>query len=417
LGLADNQVVLVNCYMRDIIFKILIAGFILVGLGSCGALEDGAQFSNKVTANAFVAELYGNITQTITINHATDSHVSWIGFVQANDYQYFKVTKVQTGDTVIVSDGVEVDGVTYVANSNALIEDVSVGTSSGGSDEFVNGSINVAGQGSLKITVEYSPLVAINDDDEPHEAYLILYYDAPSMGTLRVKLQGYTDGMKNEKCARAVSTMTPSVYKFKNNKFDFYFCGEEVAAKGQNNIADLAETDPGYHGESTNLTEVSTLDVAGQEQYLTVYQVDEETLCLLSGELTGTDPSIPDFTFIVPEGLAPIDQLEIKTTAGSFAECSVDADGLIFCDSTLMVDTGVVPVSELTATNGTISAEELVTSQCSDFGALSGSGAYGTSDLTLVMKGTMLSDANTQSFNIVDALVAAEIELECVSGC
>jgi hypothetical protein len=154
----------------------------------------------------------------------------------------------------------------------------------------------------------------------------------------------------------------------------------------------------------------------GEEQYLTVYQVDEETLCLLSGALTGGDPSIPDFTFIVPEGLAPIDQLEIKTTEGSFAECSVDAAGLVFCDATLMVDTGVVPVSNLTATNGTIAAEDLVTSQCTDFGALSGAGAYGTSDLTLVMKGAMLSDANTQSYNIVDALVAAQIELECVSG-
>lgn len=384
---------------------------------SCGALEDGAQFSNKVTANAFVAELYGDVTQTITIDHDSESHVSWIGFIQANDYQYFEVTKVQVGSTIVVSDGVEIGGETYVANSNALIEDVTVGASSGGNNEFVNGSINVAGQDSLKITVKYSPLVAIEDDSAPHEAYLILYYDTPSVGALRVKLQGYTDGMKDEKCARAASTMTPAVYKFKGNQFDFFFCGTEVAAKAQNNIADLAETDPGYHGESTNLTEVSTLDASGQEQYLTVYQVDAETVCLLSDALTGTDPSIPDFTFIIPEGLAPIDQLDIKMTEGSFAECSVDASGVVLCDDSILIDTGVVPVSELTATNGAIAAEELVTSQCTDFGALTGSGTFGAGDLTLVMKGTMLSDANTQSFNIVDALVAAEIELECVSGC
>lgn len=389
---------------------------LLLLLSACSASDSA--FTDKVAANPFVAELYGNVSETLTINHANNSHVSWMGLMQGNDYQYFKVTKVQAGTTLVVSDGVDIAGTTYTANSNAIIKDITVGPTADGNNEFVNGSINVAGDGSLKVTVEYSPLIANNSTTSPHEAYLIVYYDSPSVGALRIKLQGYTDGVKNEKCARAVSTLTPVVYSFNSNQFGFYFCGDQVAVKGQNNIATLPTTDADYHGQSTNLTEISTLDSSGQGQFLTFYQVDDETVCLLSQDLTGADPSIPEFIFPIPDGLAPISELDIQMAQGSFAECTLDGSGGILCDSDLLIDTGVVPVSALTATNGTFSVDDTVTTQCTDFGALTGSGTFGSgTDLTLVMKGTVLSDSNTQSYNIVDALVAAKIQLKCESGC
>lgn len=389
----------------------------LCAVAACSFMSDGEQFTNKTIAPSFVSQLYGNAQQSVSVTHENESHITWMGLVESNDYEYFKITKVEAGGQTVVSDGVDIGGETYVANSNATIEDLTIAPSSGDSDnEFVNGSINVGGNGDLKITVKYSPLKETTDE-EPHEAYLLVYYDAPNVGSLRIKLVGYTRGMKDDKCARAAETMTPIVYSFKGNAFDFYFCGQEVASKGQANISSLPTDDPGYHGLNTNLTSIPAVDAAGQPQSLTFYQVDEETVCLLSSDLSGGDPSIPDFTFVIPEGLAPIDSLDIGMTDGSYAECALDGAGGILCDADILIDTGVVPVSALTATNGSFTAEELTTTQCSDFGTLSGSGAFADDEMTLVLKGTMLSDTNTQSYNIVDALVAAQIQLKCESGC
>lgn len=390
----------------------ILSGFVWAASCSCGMLQGEDQFTNKAVAPNFVVELYGNVNQSVTINHGVESHITWMGLVESNDYEYFKITKVQAGDQTIVSDGLEVDGVTYVANSNATVEDLTVAAAESASNEYVDGSINVAGSGALKITVQYSPLKAIESEDAPHEAYLIIYYDEPSVGAMRVKLNGYTQGVKDEKCARDFSTMTPYVYAFKGGAFDFYFCGEEVAGKGQNNISGLEPTDPGYHGQNTNLT-----PIPADGKVITFYQVDEETVCLLSADLTGGDSSVPDFTFVIPEGLAPIDSLDIGMSEGSFAECKLDGAGGILCDEDILIDTGVVPVSPLTVTNGSFTAEELTTTQCSDFGPLSGAGSFGDDEFTLILKGTMLSDSNTQAYNIVDALVTGQIELQCESGC
>lgn len=391
---------------------LLFLPLLLAGLDSCSMLQGEDQFTNKVVAPNFVAELYGNVNQSVTINHDTESHITWMGLVESNDYKYFKITKVQLGGQTVVSDGVDIGGETYVANPNAIVEDLTVAASESASNEYVNGSINVAGSGALKVTVKYSPLKAIETEGEPHEAYLIIYYDKPSVGAMRIKLNGFTQGVKNEKCARDFSTMTPYVYSFKGNEFDFYFCGSEVASKGQNNIASLPATDPGYHGQNTNLTPIPT-----DGKFLTFYQVDEETVCLLSADLTGGEPSIPDFTFVIPEGLAPIDSLDIGMSGGSFAECALDEAGGIHCDESILIETGVVPVSPLTATNGAFTNDELTTTQCNDFGALSGAGLFGDDEFTLILKGTMLSDANTQAYNIVDALVTGYIQLQCESGC
>lgn len=390
--------------------------FFMVLVFAFASCKSNEAFTNKVTAPTFVSQLYSSTENTILVNHSKDSHITWMGLIESNDYRYFEVTKVQVGSEVIVQDGVESNGETYVANSNSIVEDISVSATSEGSGSFADGTIAVTGANDLKITVKYSPLKEALASD-PHDAYLVLYYDEPEVGAVRIQLQGETDGVNEQKCTHDVATMTPMVYAFKNNSFNFYLCAEEVVNKGQNNIASLSVTDPDYHGQSTNLTPVSTLGIQGQQQYQTFYKVDDTTVCLLSSDLSQTDPSIPNFTFLIPEGLAPIDDLTIGMSEGSFAECSLTETGTILCDEDILIETGVVPVSALSATNGSFTAEETTTSVCSDFGPLNGSGVFGDDAFTLVLKGTMLRDSNTVEFNIVDALVAAQIELECVSGC
>lgn len=392
---------------------------LLVTLGGCSLFSDThSQYTNKLEAPAFTSELYGTQSHVLAVTQPEEGHISWIGFVQSNDYKYFKLTKLQSGSTVIRSEGksfVDANGdqQTFTPSSSTIVEDITVGATSGSTNSFSDGTITIAGGSDLKLTVEYSPTVAIEDDNSPHEAYLIIYYDAPTEGSARIKLTGYTKGVKDEKCAQDPATMEALTYKFVDNSFDFYFCGEQVKAKDQ---ANMDPADPEYRNDSTNLTPVSTLDATtGEEQFVTFYKVDEETVCLLSDKLTGAGSSIPDFRFFIPDGLAPVEYIDLSMVEGSYAECTL-VDGVVTCPQNIQIDT-LVSVSGLTLTNGTVSAEDNTTSQCVGFGDLVGSGKYGEANIDMVLSGTILSDANTEEYQIVDSLVAAQIHLECDSGC
>lgn len=375
------------------IINLIVSFVIVLSFAACSTLNGEEQFTNKSIAPSLVSELYGSVNQTLTINHEEDSHISWIGFIQSNDFKYFKITKVQVGDEVIVEDGEEIDGVEYTASSTSVVENISVSSSESANNEYENGTINVAGETDLKITVEYSPLVAIDSDTDPHEAYLIVYYDAPTQGAMRIKLNGYTQGVKDSKCTQDVSSMEEIEYEFVESQFDLYFCSAQVADKGQNNDSE--------HGASTNL---ATIPVDGT---LKAYQADDETVCLVSEP----EPSIPDFVLPIPEGLAPIDSMDISMVEGSSAECTVDESGNFTCDGNVELDV-LVATSPMTVTNQTVSAETLQTSDCPDFGEISGSGAYGDDEVTLIVYGTVLSDANTEEYGIVDALIVGVLKLQ-----
>ncbi len=386
----------------------------LTTLGGCSLFSDShSQYTNKLEAPAFTSELYGTQSHVLAVTQPAEGHISWIGFVQSNDYKYFKLTKLQSGSTVIRSEGksfVDASGdeQTFTPSSSTIVEDITVGATADASTSYTDGSITIAGGSDLKLTVEYSPTVAIDNDTTPHEAYLIIYYDAPTEGSARIKLTGYTQGVKDEKCAQDPATMELLTYKFVDNSFDFYFCGSQVKTKGQ---ANMDPTSADYRNDSTNLTAVSTLDsTTGDEQFVTFYKVDEETVCLLSDKLTGTGSSIPDFRFFIPDGLAPVEYIDLSMVEGSYAECAL-VDGTITCPENIQIDT-LVSVSGLTLTNGTVSAEDTTTSQCEGFGELVGDGTYGGDTLNMVLSGTILSDANTEEYQIVDSLVAAQIHLE-----
>ncbi|EKD52107.1 MAG: hypothetical protein ACD_62C00114G0002 [uncultured bacterium] len=348
-----------------------------------------------------MAELYGFTSQTLSINHPDGGHIAWLGFIESNDYNYFKITKVQVGSTTIVSDGSEIDGELYTASSNSIISDIDVNAGESSGYEYSNGSISVAGSADLKITIQYSPLMAIESEDQPHEAYLIINYDSPQVGSTRLKLEGVTKGAKAEKCTQDPSTMEVIEYKIKNSAFDMYFCSAEVAKKNQNNTPqDTA--DPGYHGASTNIVSIPM-----DSDAFTFYQVDDETVCVLSDPT----PTISPFVLPIPEGLAPITTMDISLTEGSYAECSLDVDGNILCPANILVD-ALVSLSGMTLTNTGFAAEDLVTTDCPDFGAISGSGAFGDAEMNLIFMGKTLSDMNTEEYHIVDSLIVANIGLE-----
>lgn len=380
-----------NCNsLKSLFFFVLI---VAMGSVQCSKLRPEDQFTNKVAAPNFVAQLYGSNKQTISVSHPKGGHIAWMGFIQSNDYKYFKITKVTLGSQTIVEDGVETDGELFTASSNTQIEDIDVDQTTSGSTEFVDGSITVAGSNDLQITIEYSPLIAIESEDVPHEAYLIINYDAPEVGSMRIALNGYTRGMKSEKCTQAASTMDVISYTVVGSAFDLFFCSQEVAKVGQNNDA--------THGASTNLTSIPFPD-----NVITFFQPDDETVCLL----TQPEPSVSPFTLPIPEGLAPITSMDIEMSEGSYAECSLDEAGTILCDANVMID-ALVSLSGFTLTNGAFTAEDLVTADCPDFGAISGSGAFGDDELTLIFTGRTLSDMNTEEYNIVDSLIVAEIKL------
>ncbi|MCP5464915.1 MAG: hypothetical protein H7A33_07820 [Deltaproteobacteria bacterium] len=378
-------------------FYILI---LLLLTNSCGVLPSSEQFTNKMVAPAFVSELYGQQEQTIAIRHQEASHVSWLGFIQSNDYKYFTITKVAVGDNVIFEDGAEIDGELTVASSNSIVQDFSVSPTSASNNEVVNGNINVAGTGDLKVTIRFQPLRAVESDDNPFEAFLIVNYDQPKQGSLRVRLEGFTQGMKDEKCTQDPSTMEIIEYQVVDSTFDFYLCGSEVASQGQANTP-TDSSDPAYHGSSTNLTPITLTNPT-----ITFYQPDDETICVL----TEPTPTVPDFVFPIPEGLAPVNSLDVSIEDNSFAECTLDASGNIFCDKNILIDT-LVPLSGVSLSNQSFTEEELMTTDCPDFGSISGQGAFGDSDINLVLYGTILSDQNTEEYNIVDSLIVVDLPL------
>lgn len=373
----------------------------LVGLlSACSNVGSGGQFTNKVEAPEFVTQLYNTVTKTITVAHPENAHISWMGFIESNNYKYFKITRVQVGSSVIVSEGQETNGEVFTATSNAVLTDISVAAGSATPTGYTNGSISTGSSGNLTINVQYSPLIAIESSDEPHKAYLIVAYDEPDPGYLRIEINGYTQGVKEGKCTRSVDSMTTHEYTLQDSAIDLYFCSLQVAPNNQANTP-TDSTDPDYHGVNTNL-----VSIPFPTDVIPFYQVDDETVCLL----TSPAPTIPDFTLPIPEGLSPIDSMEVGMAGGSYAECSLDADGNIFCDEDILIDS-LVSTSGFTLSNVGFTAEETVTKDCPDFGAISGAGTFNDEDMSVIFMGKTLADPNTTMYNIVDSLIVGVMRL------
>lgn len=364
------------------------------GFAACSSLPQSDVFSQQVTASAFVSELNSSTLQTITITHNSDSQIAWAKLTEAQDFKYFQIEKVSANGEVIVQDGAD----DFVANSRAEIPSLSVAASTGGNNAFTDGELDLSTEDGLQFTVRFSPQAAPESEDVPFEATLEIYYTAPEEGVYLVNLQGYVQGIKSDKCTQNISSYEVLQYHFTDSQFGFYMCSPEVSATDNANAPE--------HGSSTNFSE---MPIEGDFYF---YQPDDETVCLMHTDNTaGPDnPSIPDFDFLIPDGLAEVDSLPLSLF--STAECSVDATtGAIFCDENIYLDT-LISISAMTATTGSVAAADLVTSQCPDFGDIAGSGGLGQDTMSLILYGTVLPDSITEGYNIADSLILGVIDLE-----
>jgi hypothetical protein len=381
--------------------RVILILVFFVATSACSNIGSNGQFTNKVEAPEFVTQLYNTVTKTITVAHPEAAHISWMGFIESNNYKYFKITRVQVGSQVIVANGQETNGELFTATSNAVLTDISVSAGGTGTTGYSSGSINTGTAGNLTINVQYSPLVAVASENEPHKAYLIVAYDEPDPGYLRIEIKGYTQGVKEGKCTRSVDSMTTHEYTLQDSAIDLYFCSMQVAPNNQANTPQ-DPADPDYHGVNTNL-----VSVPFPTDVVPFYQVDEETVCLL----TNPTPTIPNFTLPIPEGLSPIDSMEIGMAEGSYAECTLDTDGNIFCDENILIDS-LVSTSGFTLSNTGFTAEEMVTTDCPDFGAISGSGTFNDDDMSVLFMGKTLADPQTTMYKIVDSLIVGVMRLK-----
>lgn len=380
----------------------IITTLVLIALAnfSCSNVGSDGQFTNKAVAPQFVTRQYDTVSKVVTVAHDEASHIAWLGFVQSNDYKYFKITRVQLGSQVIAADGMTVNGSLFTPTSNASVSDITVPESQSDGAIDINGSLSTDSSQTLQITVQYSPLNAIESETHPHTAYLLVSYDEPDHGYMRIELQGFTQGMKNEKCTRPAESMTLYEYQLVNSAIDLYFCSAQVAINNQNNTTQDS-ADPDFHGLSTNL-----VSVPFPTDVIPIYQVDEETVCLLSG----STPTIPDFTLPIPPGLSPISSMEVGMMDNSYAECTLDESGNIFCDEGILIDS-LVSTSGFSLSNTGFTAEQTLTTDCPDFGAIAGSGTFGE-DMTVMFLGTTLADMQTTQYNIVDSLIVGVMNLK-----
>lgn len=344
-------------------------------LSTCGG---DSQFTKKLVASPFYAELYGSATKTIALTADEGSHIAWMGLEWVEDYKYFQIAQVSINGEAITPES---------ASSQAILEDISVSSSESAS----SGTIADSTSGKMLISLTYSPSVAIDKEDDPHKAYLLIVYDEPKMGTVRVELDGYTRGIAENKCAGVTSADQVS-YTFKEGTFDFYLCADSDF---------VVENDPAGR-DHVNYASVPV------EGNFIFYQPDSETLCIL-GAADGVDSSIPDFDVDVPDEVeSPIDPIEVKLAEDSLGACTL-SDGQITCDGTIEVDVAGIATVDLSMTTGSVTPES---DACNTFGSVSGSGSFGEGDLTLIVYGDLGSNTLLEPFGIEFAVVVAEINLE-----
>jgi len=381
--------------MKDIFCKIRFFLLFLLGLfAACSDLPISHVFSQRAIAEPFVAELNGSVTQTIVIHHNANSQIAWAKLTEARDFKYFQIERVTSNGTVIVQDGID----DFVANSRAQVPAFTVNATEAAQNDFTNSGLNVSTQDGVQFQIRFAPQVAPPDADTPFQATLEIYYTAPEEGVYLINLQGYVQGIRSDKCTQNISSYEVHEYEFVNNQFGFYMCSPEVAATNNANAPD--------HGASTNFAQ---MPISGNFYF---YQPDDETVCIMhaGNSAAPENASLPDFDFLIPAGLADVSSIPI--TLFSTAECSVSpTDGSVFCDDNLQLDT-LISISRMTATSGAVAAEDLITSQCPDFNSISGVNGIDDDSMSLVIYGSILRDAITESYNIVDALILGVIDLQ-----
>lgn len=382
-------------YWKYLKFLALLLCFSLaIPFSSC---SKDSQFSTKLTSSSFIAELYGSTTKTLSINTSSDSNVAWVGLAWSGDYKYFEIDEVLLdGETIATNE----DG------SQEVYEDISVSPSTSSS-----GTVESETSGQLTFKVTYSPLAAIEADDQPHQAHLLLAYDAPNTGIVRIELNGYTSGICDDEvddCNSVSTDLDIREYTLSQDgdgdgvgDLTLYLCDDPlIPSVGQDNDTTYAATNVAY--------------VNIEESFYFYFNSSGSEMHISRSDSQGLLPTVPDFLIPVPPGnydgvtIGDDFTLESALTDGQDIICTV-TDGNFDCTGVeLTVGGGLVGMTPLQVTNGTIIPES---ADCSSFAdGVTGSGSLDDTAMTLVAWAYVNSSNNVPS--LLDALVVVSIPLE-----
>lgn len=382
--------------MRCVISKVRVFNFafvftLLLGAVACGNPEVG-QYTNDLQTTPFISKLYGKSTKTIAIQSDAGSHIAWMGLDYSADYKYFRM------DRILVNGREET---LQAATSSTVKENISVGVP------------NTNGPAQILVTLTYSPSRAVPAADEPHTAFLLIAYDRPEVGIVRVALSGLTQGISDNKCIAAAQSGKKFTYSLIGDAVDLYLC-DDNAVVGQGTDGSVLANDP--LRPNTNFKRVPI------SEDLVFYQPpgDENTVCFVSGNSSdGVAATIPDFALPVPpvQGLpTDLTELDVNMQEGTFVSCPVttDEDGnkVLLCDKSVPLEVlgGVLPLAPLTVTNASILPKS---DDCPNFATPPvGSGNIGDEDVTLVAWGAIGFSQIIAPYNVDGALVVTTIKMK-----
>lgn len=357
--------------------------FLLPALFSCGSKD--SQFSTKLIANPFVAELYGDSTKTFVLTADPGSHIAWAGLDWSADYKFFKIESLTV-------DGAPVEG--SGTGSQLLYKDITV-------PPTPNFSSTVDGKTVVQILIQvsYSPLKAIPSEEEPHKAYLLVAYDKPDQGTVRVELSGYTRGICDAKTGETcnfsdASSLTPISYHLVNNTLEAFTCHPQVTTDHINNDPDH----PNTRHDSVTVTDPFVFYMAG----------DKQSVHIVRDDASGKIASVPLIHIVMPpEASLAIHELDAQISDLQNITCPLDADGGFLCDEGVKTTlAGLVEVS-LEVSTGIVHPQS---AQC-DFGEISGEkGITDASDTVTVLAWGVIDNDLAGTYK--DAVIVVKLSLQ-----
>lgn len=349
--------------------------FLFPALFSCAGADSGSQFTSKLQANPFVSELYGDSTKTLALTAESGSHIAWMGLDWSGDYKFFKINEITVNGSVMAPN---VDG------PQALYENITLLPGSSDASQFY-------------VRLTYSPLAAINAETKPHKAYLLIGYDKPNLGTVRIELTGYTRGICDEDTGETCNFsdtggLTPQVYKLVGNTMDIYVCHPQTTERG---IANHEKPNTRY-------------DAVSLDAPFTFYKSSSDnTVHIVRNDAAGQDPTVPLFQIPLSDPQLPIHELDAELRENLNITCPVDEAGGFRCEGVqLNVFGGAVQMSDFIVSTG---SETPTSSQCPDFGTVDGAAGIDGDTMTVVAFGTITGN---QLDLYIDAVVVAVMPLE-----
>lgn len=378
---------------------------------SCSVFTDmggNTQSLEQLTATPFIAELNSSTTKTIALNVDEKSHVAWIGFDQSGDYKYFKVDQISVNGKVTENE---------TGSSTEVFENMTVSPSTSSS----TGTSSYP----LLLTITYKAKTAMEAEDDPFSASLLVVFDYPETKTIQVQMNGYVQGICDD-CV--LSPDHQYIYEPRDNDGDgfgdieFYLCDSSAIPASEKENGALPD---GTNPETSYAFDYINLEEGAQ---IVIYTADKKPgyFIIDAGEEGGLLPTIPDFEIQVPGG-EPVESVDVSIEDNTQSICP-DEEGVVTCSSetdsgiSLEVAGGILNVDPMTFTN---TAQLAVSNtECGDFGTWDGGGTVGaddgdesTADLTVLGIAT-ISDSQTSivtETGINGALIVAVIKLDFIS--